>query len=245
MSIFPRWAAMLLLLGLAHQLDPSLAASSSSFASGNPWQRSLFGRDSRNLMHRRAPFSGAADLRLDEYLVPYGAAEQEQHQPHPPPQQMRQETEVYGIVEPLIEDTPCADRPCLLNNDCCPSGVCVSTYGEGKCVYVFGRQRDLCQGHADCPQGSSCMLVPQEGVWRCEPSVESGGSTSLLEGIFGPRERQPLGSECSSSSDCQVINGMCCQQQRFHHRAAIKLSCGYFRDAFDCVDMVGAEHRRN
>jgi len=34
---------------------------------------------------------------------------------------------------------------------------------------------------------------------------------------------------------------MCCQQQRLHHRAAIKLSCGYFRDAFDCVDMVGAE----
>jgi len=76
---------------------------------------------------------------------------------------------------------------------------------EGKCVYVFGRQRDLCQRHADCPQGTVCMLVAQEGVWRCESDAESGGATSLLEDIFGLKQRQPLGSECSSSSDCQVI----------------------------------------
>jgi len=49
------------------------------------------------------------------------------------------------------------------------------------------------------------MLVAQEGVWRCESDAESGGATSLLEDIFGLKQRQPLGSECSSSSDCQVI----------------------------------------
>ncbi|XP_017044362.1 prohormone-3 [Drosophila ficusphila] len=245
MSNTPRWAAVLLLLVFSHQLDTSLATAPSSFPSGNAWQRALFGRDSRNLMHRRAPFPIAGDLDLNDYLGAYSAVEQEPHQPVPMPQQLRQQTEVYGIVEPLIEDTPCADRACLLNEDCCPSGVCVNTYGEGKCVYVFGRQRDLCQRHADCPQGSACMLVAQEGIWRCETDAESGGATSILEDIFGLKQRQPLGSECSSSSDCQVINGMCCQQQRLHHRAAIKLSCGYFRDAFDCVDMVGTEHHRN
>ncbi|XP_041565872.1 ITG-like peptide [Drosophila elegans] len=244
MSNIPRWAALLLLLVLAHHLDPSLATPPSSSSSGNAWQRALFGRDSRNLMHRRAPFAVAGDLALNDYLGPYSGVEPEQHQPLPPPQQMRQQTEVYGIVEPLIEDTPCADRACFINEDCCPSGVCSSTYGEGKCVYMFG-QRDVCQRHADCPPGSACMLVAQEGVWRCESDPESGGSTSLLRDIFGLRQRQPLGSECSSSSDCQVINGMCCQQQRLHHRAAIKLSCGYFRDAFDCVDMVGSENHRN
>nr|XP_017027061.1 ITG-like peptide isoform X1 [Drosophila kikkawai] len=209
MSNIPRWAALLLLLGLAQQLDPSLATGASSFASGNAWQRGLFGRDSRNMMHRRAPFSSAGDGGLNDYLSPFGAMEQEQrelreqHQPLPQPQQLRQQTEVYGIVEPLIEDTPCADRACLLNDDCCPSGVCVNTYGEGKCVYVFGRQRDLCQRHSDCPQGSACMLVAQEGIWRCEMEPEAGAPSSLLEDIFGMRQKQPLGSECSSSSDCQ------------------------------------------
>ncbi|KAH8401788.1 hypothetical protein KR009_007845 [Drosophila setifemur] len=252
MNNIPMWAALLLLLGPSLATPSSASASSypSGAGAGTAWQRALFGRDSRNLMHRRAPFPAAGDVGLNDYFGPYAGMEleqrgeqREQHQPLPPPQQLRQQTEVYGIVEPLIEDTPCADRACLLNDDCCPSGVCVNTYGEGKCVYVFGRQRDLCQRPADCPQGSACMLVAQEGVWRCEAESESGAAPSLVDNMFGVRQKQPIGSECSSSSDCQVINGMCCQQQRFHHRAAIKLTCGYFRDAFDCVDMVGVEVR--
>lgn len=120
MSIFPRWAAMLLLLGLAHQLDPSLAASASSFASGNAWQRALFGRESRNLMHRRAPFSGAADLGLDEYLGPYGAVEQEQHQPHPPPQQVSAWVEVViaGICRTKLQ------------------GMCTVKRDDGQCLQL-------------------------------------------------------------------------------------------------------------
>ncbi|EDV35941.1 uncharacterized protein Dana_GF12725 [Drosophila ananassae] len=254
MSNIPLRAALLLLLSTS-LATPSSASSFTTGTgkgagpgAGTAWQRALFGRNSRNLVHRRPP----GDLGLNDYYGPYAGLDLDQsqvgeqrelHQPLPPPQQLRQQTEVYGIVEPLIEDTPCADRACLLNEDCCPSGVCVNTYGEGKCVYVFGRQRELCQHHADCPQGSACMLVAQEGVWRCEAEPESGAAPSLLEDVFRMRPKQPLGSDCSSSSDCQVINGMCCQQQRLHHRATIKLTCGYFRDAFDCVDMVGNEHR--
>lgn len=79
---------------------------------------------------------------------------------------------------------------------------CVCTPTEGKCVYVFGRQRDQCQRHADCAAGSACVLVPHEGIWRCE---EEAPLPSSLQDVFGMRAKQPLGSECSSSSDCQVI----------------------------------------
>ncbi|KAH8369699.1 hypothetical protein KR093_000641 [Drosophila rubida] len=208
--------------------------------------------------------AGYNNNEYGQLFVPYAIESQSQSQSQPqqqqqvqqlqqqPPQQAalaaplrQQQTEVYGIVEPLIEDTPCANRACILNDDCCPTGVCVNTYGEGKCVYVFGRQRDLCQRHADCAPGSACMLAPQEGIWRCETDAP------LLQQMFNVRPKQPLGGECTSSSDCQVINGMCCQQQRLHHRAGTKLSCGYFRDAFDCVNVAQEhvasifQHRRN
>ncbi|EDW01782.1 ITG-like peptide [Drosophila grimshawi] len=258
-SSIPVWAALaqLLLLVLATRLGTS--ASSTSAGDGTAWQRTLFGRNSRNLLHRGSAASPDVDVggtfdmfasnlnnagynnEYAQLFAPYTMEQQQQQQQQQQPQQsktpsLRQpQAEVYGIVEPLIEDTPCANRACLLNTDCCPTGVCVNTYGERKCVYVFGRQRDLCQRHADCAPGSACMLAPQEGIWRCEKE------SPVLQDVFSVRPKQPLGSECSSSSECQVINGMCCQQQRFHHRAASKLSCGYFRDAFDCVD-VTQEH---
>lgn len=83
-----------------------------------------------------------------------------------------------------------------------PCNYCVCTPTEGKCVYVFGRQRDLCQRHADCAAGSACVLVPHEGIWRCEAEAPQ---LSSLQDVFGMRAKQPLGSECSSSRDCQVI----------------------------------------
>ncbi|XP_023168302.2 uncharacterized protein LOC111597699 [Drosophila hydei] len=252
----------LLLLGL---LALQLGANASSMSS-KAWQRSsLFERNSRNLLHRNAappPVDVGANFDMfasnlnnagynNDYAQLFAMEQQQQQQQQQQKQQQQQQkqaeqqplsaplrqpqAEVYGIVEPLIEDTPCANRACLLNDDCCPTGVCVHTYGEGKCVYVFGRQRDLCQRHADCQPGSACMLVPQEGIWRCETEAP------LLTDVFHVRPKQPLGSDCSSTSDCQVVNGMCCQHQRLHHRGASKLSCGYFRDAFDCVD-VGQEH---
>ncbi|EDW36358.1 GL17750 [Drosophila persimilis] len=252
MRNIPLRAALLLLLGMAMHLHPSVA--SSAFASGTAWQRTLFGRDStRNLMRRSPPsvlgagdgstaYDGGPMGGYKEYKHIYGPYPNEQEPREAHPQQLRQQTEVYGIVEPLIEDTPCADRPCLVSEDCCPTGVCVNTNGEGKCVYVFGHQRDICQRHGDCVAGSVCMLVAEEGVWRCEIESESSAAPSLLEEMIGVRRKQPLGSDCNSSSDCQMVNGMCCQQQRLNHRASIKRICGYFRDAFDCVDMVGAEH---
>jgi len=45
-------------------------------------------------MHRRAPFPVAGDQGLNDYLGPYAAAEQEQHQPLPPPQQVS----VVGVI---------------------------------------------------------------------------------------------------------------------------------------------------
>ncbi|XP_060658438.1 uncharacterized protein LOC132792918 [Drosophila nasuta] len=271
---------LLLVLGLATQLDASASNTGWPSHSSSSSSSSLFGRNSRNLRHRNTA-AAVGDLAVDvptfdmiasnlnnaaynnEYgqlFVPYAIESQSQQQPQQQQQQQphqqqamaplssplrQQQTEVYGIVEPLIEDTPCANRACVLNDDCCPTGVCVNTYGEGKCVYVFGRQRDLCQRHADCAPGSACMLAPQEGIWRCETDAP------LLQEMFNMRAKQPLGGECTSSSDCQVINGMCCQQQRLHHRAATKLSCGYFRDAFDCVNVAQEhvasifQHRRN
>ncbi|EDW79817.2 uncharacterized protein Dwil_GK17818 [Drosophila willistoni] len=193
-------------------------------------QRNQFGRNSRNFL-RRSGSSSSSSL-ADAAAGGGGGGDALRQQ--------QQQTEVYGIVEPLIEDTPCADRACLVNDDCCPTGVCVNTYGEGKCVYVFGRKRDddQCQRHSDCPTGSLCTLSNQEeagggAIWHCE--------ASLMQELFGIKQKHSLGSECTSSSDCQLNIGMCCQQQRLHHRAMTKLSCGYFRDAFDCIDM--AEHR--
>ncbi|KAH8407727.1 hypothetical protein KR222_011723, partial [Zaprionus bogoriensis] len=225
MSSIPLWVALALLLGLASATAGSSSSSGSGSGSSSIWQRAFFGRNSRNLRHRNPAVSSTVESGADAGLSAFDAQQQQQQQ--------QQQAEVYGIVEPLIEDTPCANRACLLNEDCCPAGVCVNTYGEGKCVYVFGRQRDLCQRHADCAPGSACVLSPQEGIWHCEADAP------LLQDVFGSlRPRQPLGSDCSSSSDCQVINGMCCQQQRLHHRGNTKLSCGYFRDAFDCVDVA-------
>ncbi|XP_017836285.1 uncharacterized protein LOC108595541 [Drosophila busckii] len=246
-SIPLRVALAVLLLGLATANAPSSA-----------WQRALFGRNSRNLLNKppaAAAVAGAADVDgtydminsnfnaavypndYGQLFAPYDQQQQLQQaqkqaatMPLAAPLR-QQQTEVYGIVEPLIEDTPCANRACYQNDDCCPTGVCVNTYGEGKCVYVFGRQRDLCLRHADCATGSACMLAAQEGIWRCEAEAP------LLQDVFSLRAKQPLGGECASSSECQVINGMCCQQQRLHHRGGNKLSCGYFRDAFDCVDV--------
>ncbi|XP_034477726.1 uncharacterized protein LOC117784174 [Drosophila innubila] len=267
-------ALLLLVLGMATQLDATIASSANTANMG--WQHSsLLGRNSRNLLHRNSATAGG-DLIADvggeggggtfglrassvnnagynndyaaQLFAPYDVEQQQQQQQQLPQQQPQaapisaqlrhQQTEVYGIVEPLIEDTPCANRACVLNDDCCPTGVCVNTYGEGKCVYVFGHQRDLCQSHTDCAPGSACMIAPQEGIWRCATDAP------LLPEILSVQPKQPLGSDCSSSSDCQVINGMCCQQQRLHHRGATKLSCGYFRDPFDCVN-VAQEHVAN
>lgn len=260
-------ALLLMVLGMATQLNATIASSANAADMG--WQRSsLFGRNSRNLRQRNTaavrgdlvadvggePFGMIAsnlnnagyNNEYGQLFAPYDIEKQQQQelpqqQPQAPPlsaQLRHQQTEVYGIVEPLIEDTPCANRACVLNDDCCPTGVCVNTYGEGKCVYVFGHQRDVCQRHGDCAPGSACMLAPQEGIWRCATDKP------LLPELFNVRPKQPLGSDCTSSSDCQVINGMCCQQQRLHHRGATKLSCGFFRDPFDCVN-VAQEHVAN
>ncbi|XP_068146308.1 prohormone-3 [Drosophila tropicalis] len=263
MRSIPMWAAIWLLFGLVLQLKDASATSAYSSFSSLPlaWQqqqqRNQFGRNSRNFLRRSGPSSSsladaaagggggdAVNLMANGYneysqLFDDRHARQQQKQQQQLRQQ-QQQTEVYGIVEPLIEDTPCADRACLVNDDCCPTGVCVNTYGEGKCVYVFGRKRDddQCQRHSDCPTGSLCTLSNQEeaggsAIWHCE--------ASLMQELFGIKQKHSLGSECTSSSDCQLNIGMCCQQQRLHHRAMTKLSCGYFRDAFDCIDM--AEHR--
>ncbi|XP_067630342.1 uncharacterized protein spab [Eurosta solidaginis] len=84
----------------------------------------------------------------------------------------QQQTEIYGIVEPLIEDTPCVDRACQVNDDCCPTGVCVNTYGEGKCIYVYGRKRDLCHRNSDCDLGMLC-LKSVAGNLMCQPSTST------------------------------------------------------------------------
>ncbi|XP_036331835.1 uncharacterized PE-PGRS family protein PE_PGRS54-like [Rhagoletis pomonella] len=91
----------------------------------------------------------------------------------------QQQTEIYGIVEPLIEDTPCVDRACQANDDCCPTGVCVNTYGEGKCIYVYGRKRDLCHRNTDCELGMSCLKTAA-GNLMCQPSATA---VHLLNGV--------------------------------------------------------------
>ncbi|XP_030387476.1 ITG-like peptide isoform X2 [Scaptodrosophila lebanonensis] len=239
------WAA--LLLGLAAQPGDSTSS----------WPRALFNRNSRNFLGQHSLAGkvaggfdadetgnvGAYEVIADnlknngytELFEPYAVEKQPQLQEQP---------EVYGIVEPLIEDTPCANRACLVNDDCCPTGVCVNTYGEGKCIYVYGRKRDECQHNADCAPGSACM--PDGSSWRCQAT--SAAPPSFLQDVFGLK--RPLGGDCSSSAECQVAKGMCCQQQRIHHRVRAKFSCAYFRDAFDCIDMLEHlqevfKHRRN
>ncbi|CAD7014546.1 unnamed protein product [Ceratitis capitata] len=139
----------------------------------------------------------------------------------------QQQPEIYGIVEPLIEDTPCVDRACQVNDDCCPTGVCVNTYGEGKCIYVYGRKRDLCHRNTDCELGMSC-LKSAAGNLMCQPSAST---THLLNGIGGggdvgiggvssvgnnavganivtaPKMSlnvKQFGEDCATSSDCNV-----------------------------------------
>ncbi|XP_039953510.1 loricrin isoform X1 [Bactrocera tryoni] len=96
----------------------------------------------------------------------------------------QQQTEIYGIVEPLIEDTPCVDRACQVNDDCCPTGVCVNTYGEGKCIYVYGRKRDLCHRNTDCELGMSCRKSAA-GNLMCQASASTAHLLNAVGGGVG------------------------------------------------------------
>ncbi|XP_053964857.1 uncharacterized PE-PGRS family protein PE_PGRS54 isoform X2 [Anastrepha ludens] len=179
----------------------------------------------------------------------------------------QQQTEIYGIVEPLIEDTPCVDRACQVNDDCCPTGVCVNTYGEGKCIYVYGRKRDLCHRNTDCELGMSC-LKSAVGNLMCQPSTSTihllngvGGGGVDGAGVGGVGNNaiglkvgtnigiapkfalnvKQFGEDCVSSSDCNVAKGLCCQLQRTHHRIRPRKLCAYFRDPFMCIDIMPTE----
>ncbi|XP_036216843.2 uncharacterized protein spab isoform X2 [Bactrocera oleae] len=189
----------------------------------------------------------------------------------------QQQTEIYGIVEPLIEDTPCVNRACQVNDDCCPTGVCVNTYGEGKCIYVYGRKRDLCHRNTDCKLGMSC-LKSAAGNLMCQPSASAAHLLNAVGGVVGaagigvgdggvlggsaaasnnavgfdvdanmataPKltlNTKQFGEDCLSSSDCNVSKGLCCQQQRTHHRIRPRKLCAYFRDPFMCIDIMPAE----
>ncbi|XP_011186960.2 loricrin [Zeugodacus cucurbitae] len=183
--------------------------------------------------------------------------------------QQQQQTEIYGIVEPLIEDTPCVDRACQVNDDCCPTGVCVNTYGEGKCIYVYGRKRDLCHRNTDCDLGMSCLKT-SAGNLMCQPSASTahllnavgGGGVGVGADVGGgvgnsavgfnvganmataPKltlNMKQFGEDCVSSSECNVSKGLCCQLQRTHHRIRPRKLCAYFRDPFMCIDIMPTE----
>lgn len=55
---------------------------------------------------------------------------------------------------------------------------------EGKCIYVYGRKRDLCHRNTDCKLGMSC-LKSAAGNLMCQPSASTAHLLNAVGGVVG------------------------------------------------------------
>lgn len=59
---------------------------------------------------------------------------------------------------------------------------------EGKCIYVYGRKRDLCHRNSDCDGGMACAKGPNGNLICQMPSAFS--------------QTKQFGESCETSSEC-------------------------------------------
>lgn len=128
--------------------------------------------------------------------------------------------------EPTPDVDPCYHKRCASNEDCCPASVCFIPQGDyGYCVFVYGRKLgELCRRDADCEAGLTCDTGPN-GNRFCQAPMSVA---------------KQYAEECSSSGECDITRGLCCQLQRRHRQAPRKV-CSYFKDPLTCIGTVAVD----
>lgn len=134
------------------------------------------------------------------------------------------QNDVYEEDEP---DEPCYGKRCTANEYCCPGSICVNVDGVvGNCLFAYGRKLgELCRRDADCESGLVCDIAATSGASVCRAPMALA---------------KQYAEECSTSSDCDISRGLCCQLQRRHRQAARKV-CSYFKDPLICVGTVATD----
>ncbi|CAD7077847.1 unnamed protein product [Hermetia illucens] len=137
------------------------------------------------------------------------------------------QNEGYIEDEPVIEDEPCYGRHCTANEHCCQGSVCVDVDGgPGVCLFAYGRKLgELCRRDADCEAGLVCDNVGTNGNMICRAPMAIA---------------KQYAEECSTSNECDITRGLCCQLQRRHRQAARKI-CSYFKDPLICIGTVAID----
>ncbi|CRK97940.1 CLUMA_CG011312, isoform A [Clunio marinus] len=127
----------------------------------------------------------------------------------------------------IIEEEICYGKRCTANEHCCPGSVCVDVDGViGNCLFAYGRKLgELCRRDADCESG----LV-------CDVSAVGGASVCRAPMVVAKQYAE----ECTTSSDCDITRGLCCQLQRRHRQAPRKV-CSYFKDPLVCIGTVAMD----
>ncbi|XP_055379787.1 ITG-like peptide [Condylostylus longicornis] len=125
-----------------------------------------------------------------------------------------------------VGDDPCQYKQCFSNEDCCPAQICIYTKQyEGQCIYVMGRKLgELCRRDADCEAGLVCDSEPK-GTSVCQAPIAIA---------------KQYAEECTSSNECDISRGLCCQLQRRHRQAPRKV-CSYFKDPLLCIGSVAVD----
>lgn len=122
----------------------------------------------------------------------------------------------------------CSGKKCTANEHCCPGAVCVDTDGlVGTCLPVYGsKQGEPCARTSDCEAGLVCLDNNENDVIfrTCQRDTSN-------------YHKKQYNEECSTSNECIVEKGLCCQVQR-RHRQAPKKICSYFKDERSCIGQV-------
>lgn len=124
------------------------------------------------------------------------------------------------LREEEVEEQLCEGRRCTANEHCCAGHVCVDFDGaSGTCMSSLGyREGGECNTDDECNGGLICDL---------------GACTA-------PQSTKSYNELCSTSHECDVGRGLCCQIMR-RHRQAPKMMCGYFKDPAICIGHVSTD----
>ncbi|CAG9805157.1 unnamed protein product [Chironomus riparius] len=138
------------------------------------------------------------------------------------------ETNFIDEEPAIIEEEICYGKRCTANEHCCPGSVCVDVDGAafGNCLFAYGRKMgELCRRDADCESGLVCDVSAAGGANVCRAPMAVA---------------KQYAEDCSTSSDCDITRGLCCQLQRRHRQAPRKV-CSYFKDPLVCIGTVAMD----
>ncbi|KFM61435.1 Prohormone-3, partial [Stegodyphus mimosarum] len=133
------------------------------------------------------------------------------------------------MLEALMdrEEDRCFGRKCEHSEECCKGAACVDIEGaSGTCLPIFRKvSYQPCKEDSECGSGLICADSGTVGPLKtCQLEERS-------------IKKKTLHDECTTSSDCDVSKGMCCQILRRHRMAPRKL-CHYFIDPMSCIGTV-------